>query len=89
MRGYEGRGLTSNIYPVGKLRGGETASPLIPALCISDRLYEGGFISDKQQPTLSLGEICKEPATLPTRRWIFLIVRGASIPQIQENTLGN
>jgi hypothetical protein len=77
-------GVTSNIYPVREQRGGERASPLIPALCISDRLYEGGFISDKQQPTPSLGEICKQPATLPTKRWIFLIVGGASIPQIQK-----
>jgi hypothetical protein len=44
----EGGGVTSNIYPVRELRGGETSSPVTPALCISDRLYEGGFISDKQ-----------------------------------------
>ena len=68
-------GLMNNpVYPVRELCGGETASPLVPALCISDRLYEGGFISDKQQPTPSLGEICKQPDTLPTKRWIFLIV---------------
>jgi hypothetical protein len=72
------------MYPVRELRGGEIASPLTPALCISDRLYEGEFISDKQQPTSSLGEICKQPATLPARRWIFLIVGGAGIPQIQK-----